>query len=77
MSPQDNLLTDNYHPNDRTGIIHHWLDLLEKYNVRFMVLDPQQDGQFIAQLQTRPDWVIEFANHEAIFFVCAETVISF
>ena len=62
--------------NDRTGIISHWLDLLEEHDVRFMVLDPQQDDQFIEQLQTRPDWIVEFVNQEVIFFVHDEATIS-
>jgi len=75
MSPQINHSDENRHSVDRSGIIRHWLDLLEDYNVRFMALDPQQDGQFIEQLHTRPDWVVEFANHEAIFFMRTEIAI--
>ena len=53
----------------QTGISRHWLDVLEENGVRFMVLDPHHDGKLIEQLQTHPEWVVEFANHEAIFFV--------
>ena len=59
----------------RTGISRHWLDVLEKNNVRFMALDPQHDGKLIEQLQTRPGWLVEFANEEAIFFVREDPVV--
>ena len=53
----------------QTGIIRHWLDVLEENNVRFMALDPQHDQKLIEQMQTRQGWVIEFADDEAVFFV--------
>ena len=53
----------------RTGISRHWLDVLEKNNVRFMALDPRHDGKLIEQLQTRPGWMVEYASEEALFFV--------
>jgi hypothetical protein len=54
----------------------HWLDVLEENNVRFMALDPQHDHKLIEQLQTRQEWVVEFANDEAIFFVRDEMAIN-
>ena len=53
----------------RTGISRHWLDVLEKNNVRFMALDPRHDGKLIKQLESRSGWMVEYANEEAIFFV--------
>jgi hypothetical protein len=60
----------------RTNISRYWLDVLEKNNVRYMALDPQHDSKLIEQLQSRPGWVVEFANEEAIFFVRQETLVS-
>jgi hypothetical protein len=60
----------------QTGISRHWLDVLEENNVRFMALDPQHDRKLIEQLQTRPGWVIEFANEEAMLFVRNEMAVS-
>jgi hypothetical protein len=60
----------------QTGISRHWLDVLEENNVRFMALDPQHDRKLIEQLQTRPGWVIEFANDETIFFVRDEMAVQ-
>jgi hypothetical protein len=53
----------------QTGKNHSWLDVLEEYNIKYMALDPLHDGKLIEQLQTRPNWIVEYANEEAIFFV--------
>ena len=63
-------------PGAQTGIGHRWLDRLEKNNVKFMVLDPMHDEKLIEQLQTRPDWIIEFATEDAIFFVREELLLD-
>lgn len=62
-------MNSNHRSGARTGISRHWLDVLEENQVRFMALDPQHDRKLIEQLQTRPDWVVEFTTEEAIFFV--------
>ena len=53
----------------QAGISRHWLDMLEENHVRFMALDPIHDTKLIEQLQTRPEWIVEYATEEAIFFV--------
>jgi hypothetical protein len=55
--------------NLNTSISRHWLDVLEEYHVRHIALDPQHDKKLIEALRSRPEWVVEFANEEAIFFV--------
>lgn len=68
---------NTYHRSGaRTGISRHWLDVLEENNVRFMALDPHHDEKLIEQLQTRPGWIIEFANDEAIFFIRDEMAVN-
>jgi len=62
-------MNDHHRSGTQTEISRHWLDVLEENHVRFMVLDPQHDRKLIEQLQTRPGWMVEFANDEAIFFV--------
>lgn len=59
----------NNHSDPQTGISNYWLDVLEENNVRFMMLDPHHDRKLIEQLQTRQEWMIEFADDEAVFFV--------
>ena len=53
----------------QTEISRHWLDMLEENHVRYIALDPHHDVDLIEQLGTRPEWLVEFANDEAIFFV--------
>ena len=60
----------------QTGISRYWLDVLEENNVNFMALDVVHDRKLIEQLQTRPDWIVEYATEEAIFFVREEQPIS-
>jgi hypothetical protein len=61
------MLTQTIDPNIQ--ISRHWLDVLEEHHVRFIALDPQHDKKLIQALQSRPEWIVEFANEEAIFFV--------
>lgn len=56
----------------QTGISHRWLDLLEENNVKYMALDPMHDTNLIQQLQTCPNWIVEYATEEAIFYVREE-----
>ena len=55
--------------DSNTRIFHHWLNTLEAYQVRHIALDPRHDKEFIKALRSRPEWMVEFANEEAIFFV--------
>ena len=52
-----------------TRISRYWLDMLEEHHVRYISLDPQHDKKLIEALRSRPEWVIDFADDEAIFFV--------
>jgi hypothetical protein len=58
--------------DQNTRISHYWLDTLEAHHVRHIALDPQHDNNLIESLLSRPEWVVEFANEEAIFFVREE-----
>ena len=51
-----------------TRISRYWLDMLEAHHVRYISLDPQHDKKLIEVLRSRPEWVVEFADEEAIFF---------
>ena len=55
--------------NTQTGIRPHWLFVLEEYNAKYMALDPMHDKKLIEQLGTRPNWIVEYATEEAVFFV--------
>lgn len=62
-------MNNDYDSVIQTEISRYWLDILEENHVRYIALDPQHDAILIEQLQTRPEWLVEFANDEAIFFV--------
>jgi hypothetical protein len=55
--------------DQNTRISRYWLDVLEEHHVRHISLDPQHDKKLIEAIRSRPEWVIEFANDEAVFFV--------
>ena len=60
----------------QTGISRRWLDVLDEKNVNFMVLDPIHDKKLIQQLQTHPDWIIEYATEDAIILRTPRTAPS-
>ena len=60
----------------QTEISRHWLDMLEENQVNFIALDPLHDVKLIEQLQTRPGWMVEFTNDEAIFFLRYEMAVN-
>ena len=57
------------------GICRYWLDVLQENHVRYMALDPQHDARLIELLQTSPEWKVDFADAEAIFFVREDKLI--
>lgn len=57
-------------------INRRWLDVLDKNNVNFMVLDPMHDRNLIEKLQACSDWIIEFATEDAVFFVREELLLN-
>jgi hypothetical protein len=68
--------TQTHTTGAQTMINPRWLDVLDENNVNFMVLDPMHDRKLIEQLQSRPDWIIESATEEAIFFVREELPVN-
>ena len=60
----------------KTGISRIWLDVLDEHNVNYMVLDLIHDNKLIEQLQTSPNWIVEYATEEAVFFVREELPIN-
>ncbi len=65
------------HTSDaQTDISRHWLAVLEENHVNFIALDPLHDVKLIEQLQIHPEWIVEFANDEAICFVRDEMAVN-
>jgi hypothetical protein len=60
---------NNHKKGAQSWVSRYWLDVLEEHNVSYMALDPVHDQKLIEQLQTRPDWIVEYTTEDAIFFV--------
>ena len=48
-----------------------WLKVFDEYGVRFLVLDPQEDGDLVDLCRSRPGWEVDFEDGEAIIFARA------
>ena len=46
----------------------HWLALLERYGVEFVVLTRQTDGDLVTSLRRDSDWVVRHEAEGAVFF---------
>ena len=68
--------TQTHTTGAQTMISPRWLDVLDENNVNFMVLDPMHDRKLIEQLQSRSDWIIEYAAEDAVFFMREELIVN-
>ena len=59
---------------ERTGANEDWLEMLEEYEVEFLVLDPHTDSELLGLFKSQPGWAVDFEDREAIIF--ARTNIS-
>lgn len=50
-------------------ISQRWLKMLKESEIRFVVLDPQIDNKLMELLQLQPNWKIESADEEFVFFI--------
>jgi len=66
--------TNLRHFSPDESLDRNWLDVLDKNNVSHMALDPYHDQNLIKALNSRPGWIIEFENDEAIFYAREEMV---
>ena len=59
---------------ERSGANEDWLEMLEEYEVEFLVLDLHTDSELLGLFRSQPGWVVDFEDREAIVF--ARTDIS-
>jgi hypothetical protein len=45
-----------------------WQNLLDEYDIKFIVLDVADDTEIIRLLRAQPGWIVEYEDTEAIFF---------
>jgi hypothetical protein len=50
-----------------------WLEMLNKFDVRFLVLDNKLDRTLVDFFQSRPDWVVDCRDKESVLFVRADS----
>jgi len=50
-----------------------WLRVLEEYDVRFAVLDPSRDANWVTLLRRRPEWQVDSEDQEAVIFARTTT----
>jgi hypothetical protein len=59
---------------ERTGANEDWLEMLDEYDVQFLVLDLHTDSELLGLFRSQPGWAVDFEDREAIIF--ARTDIS-
>ena len=45
-----------------------WLEALDTYDVRYLVLDRRDDAVLLRQFGRRPGWTVDFEDQEAVVF---------
>ena len=50
-----------------------WLEMLDRFNVRFLALDSKLDRALVEFFQSRPDWVVDCRDEESVLFVRADS----
>ena len=56
-------------PEDSTR--EDWLTALDRYDVRYVVLDRQGDGDLLDCFGSQPGWSVYFQDEEAVVFARA------
>ena len=53
----------------REEISQGWLKMLEDSKACLVVLDPQIDNKLLKLLRSVPNWIVELADEEFVFFI--------
>jgi hypothetical protein len=72
LQKRNMMRTPTYPISVNTRINYRWLEILQKRQIHYILLDPIHDRLFIEQLQTSPDWIIDFASEGAVIFMRRE-----
>ena len=49
-----------------------WLEMLDKFDVRFLALDYKLDRTLVEFFQSQADWVVDCRDEESVLFVRAD-----
>lgn len=53
-----------------------WPGLLDKLDVRFLVLDANRDAALLELFEAHPGWVIDFQEHQSVLLVRTDVEFS-
>ena len=55
-----------------TGMNGDWSGVLDRYGVRFLVLDTRNDIDLLELFRSQSGWTVDFEDEEAVIFVRAD-----
>jgi hypothetical protein len=55
-------------PAQADGRSDQWLAILDRYGVRFLILDRQRDDKLLRLIRSRPDWTVDFEDSDSVLF---------
>lgn len=47
----------------------NWLELFDRYGVRFLALDRQSDRTLVELVRERPEWTLDLQEGDSLLFV--------
>jgi hypothetical protein len=51
----------------------HWPGILDRYDVRFLVLDIQKDGDLLQLFWSHPEWAVDTEDGDAVLLIHSRT----
>jgi hypothetical protein len=48
--------------------LDHWLAALNAYDVQYVILDTERDGELLRTVQSNPRWTVDFQEGTSILF---------
>jgi hypothetical protein len=48
--------------------LDQWLAALEAYDVQYVILDTERDGELLRTVQSNPGWIIDFQEGNSMLF---------
>jgi len=52
--------------------VEDWPQVLDEYGVQFLVLDRHDDSDLLDLFRSRPGWMVDFEDKEAVLFARAD-----
>jgi hypothetical protein len=55
------------------GQCANWLEMLARYDVRFVILNTRLDDELLRLVQSEPEWTVDLVDGETILFARIQT----